>query len=79
MSDRQYGRDKFSPPCPYCKSAKSLEYDTVEISHEEAYQKCSCGECGSEWNEVYEAAFIESITVMVPHPDAPKEDDNASE
>jgi hypothetical protein len=67
-------QEQFSPPCPYCKSAEKLDYDTPMIDGNEASQKCYCGICGSEWSEVYIADYIEGILVTTPHPDAPKEE-----
>ncbi len=45
--------------CPLCRSALSLEGESVEVEGNEARQEMSCFECGLIWTDIYVLARIE--------------------
>lgn len=54
--------------CPLCGS-DSIEGGSVDANGSTAWQYCSCGECGTEWNDVYHLKEVEIISYpddMVP-------------
>ncbi len=45
--------------CPLCRSALSLEGESVEIEGNEARQEMSCSDCDLRWIDIYVLARIE--------------------
>ena len=66
--------------CPLCYS-KDIEGGSIDADSDTAWQHCSCGNCGAEWNDIYQLKTIEMTNVpddavpeevkAPPEPDVP--------
>jgi hypothetical protein len=64
LSEQEYV-ERHGNICLFCRS-DCLEWDSIEVNGDQAYQEVYCHDCGAAWLDVYQMVGYQIVTVPDP-------------